>query len=126
MLPFLEQHFPVAKTAENRALAGDSLAATVSLYTAIQYPEIFGKVMLHSPYVDQDVFQMIENYTKWERLTIYHVIGRKETAVKMTDGEVADFLSMNRKLSQVLQQKKLSYFYNEFDGDHTWKYWQKT
>ena len=48
-----------------RALIGDSLGATVSLMTALQYPHTFGKVMLQSPYVDeQSIRSLVESFRR--------------------------------------------------------------
>lgn len=124
-LPYVEENFPLQKTATARALAGDSLAATASLMATINRPDIFGKVILHSPLVDEQVLNHVEQFSNWELLNIYHVIGKQETEVKMTDGKIADFLSANRKLHERLKETKAKYFYEEIEGNHTWKYWQK-
>jgi enterochelin esterase-like enzyme len=125
LVPFIQKHYPVVDNPSGRALAGDSLAATISLMTALQYPDIFGKVMLHSPYVDELVLEQVDNFTEWSKINIYHVIGTLETAVHMTDGNTADFLSLNRQLSTKLKEKAHNYIYYEIYGNHTWKYWQK-
>jgi enterochelin esterase-like enzyme len=52
------------------------------------------------------------------------VIGQDETNVQMTDGKFADFLTPNRKLHALLTERKFQTFYEEFSGDHKWKYWQ--
>jgi enterochelin esterase-like enzyme len=44
--------------------------------------------------------------------------------VKLTSGGTADFLEPNRELNNLLKNKGFSIFYEEFDGDHTWKHWQ--
>ena len=67
---------------------------------------------------------MAENFAESQLLDIYHVIGNKETEVKTTNGKVSDFLTPNRKLSNIFTQKSFTYFYEEFNGDHTWTYWQ--
>lgn len=125
LVPFIEKQFSVAETASSRALAGDSLAATISLLTALKYPNIFGKVMLHSPYIDEYVYEEVDNFKDWNRLKIYHVIGNRETEVDMTDGNTADFLAPNKELAKKLKKKPVDYFYEEIEGNHTWKYWQK-
>jgi enterochelin esterase-like enzyme len=107
-----------------RALIGDSLGATVSLMTAIQYPYTFGKVLLQSPFVDNQVLEMVENFSESQLLEIYHVVGNQETEVQTTDGKVSDFLTPNRRLSKVIVQKSLIYFFEEFNGNHTWTHWQ--
>ncbi|GAF66275.1 putative esterase [Bacillus sp. TS-2] len=125
LMPYLEKQYPIHPLAHGRTLAGDSLAATVSLMTAFKYPQSFGQVMLHSPYVDEKVLHTIKNTSNIDGLSIYHVIGLEETAVKTTDGQVLDFLEPNRQLKKCLENHNLDYEYHEFDGNHTWTYWQK-
>lgn len=108
-----------------RALSGDSLAATISLVTAAKYPNIFGKVILHSPYVDQFVLDKIEAVQDPSNFSIYHVIGTGETEVQTQVDGVQDFLQPNRALKEVIERKGFDYFYEEFEGNHTWKFWQK-
>ncbi|PAD18332.1 alpha/beta hydrolase [Shouchella clausii] len=125
LLPFLEQEMSTEPLPEARILAGDSLAATVSLQTALEYPNIFGKVVLHSPFVSEPVLEQVNQFSNSHSLTIYHVIGLEETEVTLTNGDVADFLTPNRKLNKLLEQGPFSYTYHEFQGNHTWTYWQK-
>ncbi|CAH2713447.1 hypothetical protein BACCIP111895_00583 [Neobacillus rhizosphaerae] len=124
LIPFLDNEFPTYHMGSTRALIGDSLGATVSLMTAIQYPHTFGKVLLQSPYVDDQVLELARDFSEPELVEIYHVIGNQETEVPMTDGKVSDFLSPNRDLSKIFSEKPFTYFYEEFVGNHTWTYWQ--
>jgi enterochelin esterase-like enzyme len=124
LVPFLDREYPTYHMGSTRALIGDSLAATVSLMAAIQYPHTFGKVLLQSPYVDDQVMELIRCFSDAQLLEIYHVIGNQETEVNMTNGKVSDFLSPNRALSKVISEKPFTYFYEEFNGNHTWTYWQ--
>jgi enterochelin esterase-like enzyme len=124
LVPFLDNEFPTYQMGSTRALIGDSLGATVSLMTALQYPHTFGKVLLQSPYVDEQVMDSVQVFTETELLEIYHIIGTQETEVKTTTGKTSDFLKPNRELSTLLTSKSITYFYDEFEGDHTWTYWQ--
>ncbi|MGG3564063.1 alpha/beta hydrolase-fold protein [Neobacillus rhizosphaerae] len=124
LVPFLDTEFPTYQMGTTRALIGDSLGATVSLMTAIQYPHTFGKVLLQSPYVNQKVLGLVEDFTDTQVIEIYHVIGTHETEVPTTDGQVKNFLSPNRELSKIFSEKPFTYFYEEYNGDHTWTYWQ--
>jgi enterochelin esterase-like enzyme len=92
--------------------------------TALQYPHTFGKVLLQSPYVDEKVLDAVTAFSEPQLLDIYHVIGTKETDVKTTSGEISDFLTPNRQLADLLKSRPFPYFYEEFEGDHTWKHWQ--
>jgi enterochelin esterase-like enzyme len=124
LVPFLDHEFPTYHMGSTRALIGDSLGATVSLMTALQYPHSFGKVLLQSPYVDEKVLNMVNSFTATELLEIYHIMGNQETEVQTTNGKISDFLNPNRKLSSIFTDKSFTYFYDEFNGDHTWTYWQ--
>ncbi|MDQ0230658.1 alpha/beta hydrolase [Metabacillus malikii] len=124
LVPFLDRKFPTHQVAEGRALIGDSLGATISLLTGLAYPNTFSKLILQSPYVDESVIKAVEGYASGQHLTIFHQIGIQETTVKTTDGSIQDFLTPNRKLNKILESKQFTYKYEEFAGDHTWKYWQ--
>lgn len=124
LVPFLDKEFPTYQMGLGRALLGDSLGATVSLLTALSYPHTFGKVLLQSPYVNQEVISMVSEFSETHLLTVYHVVGTQETEVETTNGKTKDFLSPNRKLHQLMEKKNFQVFYDEFHGDHTWTYWQ--
>ncbi|MEH7307945.1 alpha/beta hydrolase [Neobacillus drentensis] len=124
LVPFLDQEFPTYQMGSTRALIGDSLGGAVSLMTALQYPHTFGKVLLHSPYVDEHVLNAVKNFSEGQLLQLYHVIGKQETEVPTTNGMIKDFLTPNRELSKIISDKPITYFYEEFSGDHTWTYWQ--
>ncbi|MGG3926616.1 alpha/beta hydrolase-fold protein [Metabacillus fastidiosus] len=124
LVPYLDNQFPALKGKSEYTLIGDSLAATVSLMAGLLQPAVFTKLILQSPYVNEVVLQAVENFTSSSSPVIYHQIGDKETEVKMMDGCVKDFLTPNRELNKLLTQKGFSSFYEEFKGEHLWKYWQ--
>ncbi|MFB5282464.1 MULTISPECIES: alpha/beta hydrolase [Peribacillus] len=124
LVPFLDAEFPTYQMGYGRALIGDSLGGTVSLLTALKYPHTFGKVIMQSPLVDETVMKAVQNFEEPHLLELYHVIGTEETDVPTTDGKRANFIEPNRELHQLLNKKGFPYFYEEFKGTHTWKYWQ--
>ncbi|ANU13734.1 Putative acetyl esterase YjcH [Planococcus halocryophilus Or1] len=124
LVPFLDEKYPTYQVGMGRALIGDSLAATVSLMAALKYPNIFGRVILQSPKVGEEMLTAVEAFKSANSFTVYHVIGKEETAVKLGSGGTADFLEPNRQLNNLIKNKGFSVFYEEFEGDHTWKHWQ--
>ncbi|RFU69217.1 esterase family protein [Peribacillus saganii] len=124
LVPFLDREFPGYHMGRGRALIGDSLGATISLLTALRYPHTFGKVALQSPYVDDKVMEEVRKFQDTQLLELYHVIGKNETEVPTTDGRKKNFIEPNRELQALFQSKGFSCFYDEFDGEHSWKYWQ--
>ncbi|WP_047982358.1 alpha/beta hydrolase [Ornithinibacillus contaminans] len=126
VVPLLDDFLPTYHMGGTRALMGDSLAGTLALVTAINYPHTFGKVIMQSPLVDDMVLESVRNADHLHGLEIYHTIGTAETSVETTLKPDVDFLTPNRALNELLGQKGLTYTYKEIpDGIHTWKYWQK-
>ena len=110
----------------SRALMGDSLAGTLALITAIKYSNLFSKVIMQSPYVDEVVMSSVKQATQLHTLDIYHTIGALETNVQTLVESDVDFLTPNRKLKEFLEENGGTYTYKEIpEGKHTWKYWQQ-
>ena len=124
LVPFLDKEFPTYQMGMGRALLGDSLGATVSLLTALQYPNTFGKVILQSPMVNETVLEKVRKTEHPHLLSVYHVVGNEETEVHIKPNDVRDFLTPNRELSTLFKKQNFLYYYDEFAGNHTWKFWQ--
>lgn len=122
VIPQVENHLHVEPVA--RALMGDSLAGTFAFIVASMYPSTFQKVIMQSPFVNDIVLEQAKTMDHTS-VVIYHSIGLEETIVHTTDGQKSDFLTPNRVLNQILNEKNFTYHYEEFNGDHTWTYWQK-
>ncbi|WP_274309273.1 alpha/beta hydrolase [Solibacillus daqui] len=124
LVPYLDAEFSTSHMGGSRALIGDSMAATISLMTAIHYPNIFGKAILQSPFVDEHVLNAVRNAKNLDILSVYHIIGLLEKEVIFKDKSVKDFLTPNRELHQLFLTLGVDTFYEEFDGNHTWTYWK--
>ena len=109
----------------SRALIGDSLAGTFAWMTATTFPSSFQKIIMQSPLVNEHVLTRARTAKHIQSMEIFHSVGLEETAVATTNGETMDFLQPNRELHKILKTKCKPYFYDEFDGNHTWKYWQR-
>ena len=124
LVPYLDQEFSTYQLGSTRGVIGDSMAATVSLLAALKYPTIFSKAILQSPYVDEHVLKIVEESNNMDAVSIYHVIGKGEDKVLTTDKKIKDFLKPNRQLHKLLTSKGYKTFYEETNGNHTWKYWK--
>ena len=124
LVPYLDKEFSTNQLASSRILMGDSMAGTASLMGVVHYPNIFGKAVMHSPYVDEHVLEKIGNVKHEDSIFLYHVIGLKEDQVTMKDNQVKDFLTPNRALHDLIVTKRIPTFYEEFDGNHTWTFWK--
>lgn len=124
LLPFLMENYAVSAEYEEHVLFGDSQAATVSLLGVIKYPDVFGRAILHSPQISEDVLNLAQNMKNAHHLAIYHAVGLGENKVLTKDGSIKDFLTPNRELQRILSTLPIQYDYIELDGDHTWKTWK--
>lgn len=127
VVPFLDDLLPSYHMGQSRILMGDSLAGTLSLMTALKYPNTFSKVIMQSPLVDETVLKTAQSAKEISGLEIYHTIGTAEDDVPLTTSEDhIDFITPNRELNKILRENPLDYTYFELEnGEHTWKYWQK-
>lgn len=125
LVPYLDEQYPTYQMGKGRVLIGDSLGGTVSFMTALMYPHTFGKVIMQSPFVNESVLERAKGFTQPHVLDLYHIIGTEETTVKTTDGNISDFVAPNRELHSLLTERGFTTYYEEFNGNHTWKYWQK-
>jgi enterochelin esterase-like enzyme len=124
LVPYLDEEFSTSQLGASRVLMGDSMAATISLMTALHYPNIFGKAILQSPFVDEHVLQAVQDANNVELLSMYHIIGLQEKEIIFKDNRVEDFLTPNRALHKLIVERGIDTFYEEIDGDHTWRSWK--
>lgn len=125
LVPYLDEEFTTHQIGSGRTLMGDSMAATISLLTALHYPNIFGKAILQSPYVDEHVLQTVRDAKSPDLLATYHTIGLRENEVRFPNNPIAkDFLTPNRAMHELFVERGIETFYEELDGDHTWKTWK--
>ncbi|RUL54287.1 alpha/beta hydrolase [Lysinibacillus antri] len=124
LVPYLDQEYSTYQLGSTRGLIGDSMAATASLLATLKYPSIFSKAILQSPYVDEYVLKAVQETHNMNAVSIYHIVGKGEDKVLTTDKKIKDFLTPNRKLHDLLIAKGYNPFYEEFNGNHTWKYWK--
>jgi predicted alpha/beta superfamily hydrolase len=79
--PLIDATYRTRRGAEHTGLGGSSLGALVSLYLALKYPDVFGRVAVVSPSVwwaDHQIVHYIETLPKKQDLRIWLDIGTKE------------------------------------------------
>lgn len=125
ILPYIDQNFPTYKVANGRILLGDSLAGSIALMTALSYPRLFSQVGMFSPMFNEVVDVLADRCQFIDHLNIWQAVGKEEIDFALpTTGEHADFLTPNRELNALLDQKEVTHYYEEFDGTHRWKSWK--
>ena len=92
IMPFVARHYRVAAGPENTGLGGSSLGALISLYTASERPDVFGRILLESPSLWASNRQMIRDsraVRKWPS-RIFLATGTAEAGRKEKDQSMVD------------------------------------
>lgn len=124
LVPYIEANYAARSDVDERIVAGDSLGGTVSLHLALDYPELFQKMISLSGAFFDPTQQAIASAGNLSPLDIFMLIGLDETEVK-TDRGVFDFVTANRSAKKLLEEKGARIKYIEKPGEHLWGFWQK-
>lgn len=123
LLPYVENRYPIRQGADARLLAGDSLGGTVSLHLALDYPDLFRRVLSLSGAFLASMQERLQAEGDLSWLELYMLIGLQEESVETTRG-VFDFLAANRTARRLLEERQCRLTYLEQDGKHLWGFWQ--
>lgn len=92
IMPFLFQRYRIARGPENTGLGGSSLGAVISLYTALDRPGIFGRLLLESPSLFVSNRRLLRNsraFRQWPE-RIFMAMGTQEDGRAARDSEVIE------------------------------------
>ena len=129
VLPALEARFRIAEGASNRGLMGASFGGVASLWTAWNYPGVFGKLMLQS---GSFVFTDVGGHGRgplWDPVVAFvnqfrGDPGRVAAQVYMSCGTFESLIAYNRALVPVMQQSGLRVRFRESQDGHNWIAWR--
>jgi len=124
LVPHIEHRFAARRTIDGRIIAGDSLGATVSLHLALDYPQLFQRVLSFSGAYWESSLERIRREIDLTDLYMYMLIGLQETEV-VTERGTFNFLEKNRAARALLLQRGAHVAYFEEEGTHKWGFWQK-
>ena len=120
ILPFAKKKLNLLDTENNPgayAVLGSSLGGTISMYTGLRIPDVFGKVLTQAgafTYPSRD-FAVVD--------LVRHGHAR-EVNIWMDVGQLDFLLEDNRKMRELLQEKEYKVFYREFMGGHNYTAWR--
>src|SRR3982751_823186 len=126
--PFIDSNYRTLKDARNAALGGSSLGGLVSLYLALKYPNVFGKVAVVSPSVwwdKKEIVREVEILKRRPRLRIWLDTGTKEGG---NETEATETTMSARQLRDALlakgwkEDKDLKYF-EAVGAEHNERAW---
>jgi enterochelin esterase-like enzyme len=106
VMPFLYQHYRIARGPENTGLGGSSLGAIVSLYTAMDRPGVFGRLLLESPSLFISNRQLLKSsraFRQWPE-RIFIGIGTREAGSEDGNQQTVEDV---RELEHILRRAGL-------------------
>jgi predicted alpha/beta superfamily hydrolase len=106
VMPFVYQRYRIARGPENTGLGGSSLGALISLYTAMDRPGIFGRLLLESPSLfvsNRQSLKSSRTFRQWPA-KVFMAIGTREAGSEVRDRQVVEDV---RELERVLQRAGL-------------------
>lgn len=121
--PFIDRHYRTLSGRENTAIMGSSMGGLISLYAALEYPDVFGKAAIFSPslWFSPKMNIYLQKYKRKKVQQLYFLAGEKEGA-----GMVED-------LNRTLELLKNAGFDDEYyvktkiapDGRHAEWFWSR-
>ncbi|MGA9798103.1 MAG: alpha/beta hydrolase-fold protein [Terriglobales bacterium] len=106
VMPFLYQRYRIARGPENTGLGGSSLGAIIALYTVMDRPGIFGRLLLESPSLFVSNRQLLKSsraFRQWPA-RIFMAMGTKEAGSEDRDRQVVNDV---RELGRTLRRAGL-------------------
>ncbi|MCF8253319.1 MAG: hypothetical protein K9H61_00390 [Bacteroidia bacterium] len=120
--PYLDSAYRTHTDQMHTGIAGSSMGGLISLYGALAYPNVFGKVGVFSPalWFSDSLFEFAKNSYLDPRVNVYYVAGSNES-----EHMSSDIIRMDSIL-----KKKGALFYNssvnlKADGEHKEWFWKR-
>ena len=121
--PFVDKSFRTKAERENTIIAGSSMGGLISMYTAIEYQETFGKAIIFSPafWFAPELDDFVDKTGKEQRMKFYFLAGRQED-----NGSVAKAIwDMNNLLVEEGFGEGELFVRTHADGQHSEWYWAR-
>jgi predicted alpha/beta superfamily hydrolase len=106
VMPFVHQRYRIARGPENTGIGGSSLGAIISLYTVMECPGIFGRLLLESPSLfvsKREILNRSRVLRQWPA-KVFVAIGTREAGSEDRDRQAVEDV---RRLEQTLRRAGL-------------------
>jgi predicted alpha/beta superfamily hydrolase len=106
IMPFLYERYRIARGPENTGLGGSSMGAVIALFTVMERPGIFGRLLLESPSLSISNRQLLKSsraFRQWPE-RIFLAVGTRETGRDDRDEQTVNDV---RELERILNRSGL-------------------
>ena len=107
VMRFVQERYRIARGPENTGLGGSSLGALISLYTVIERPGVFGRLLLESPSLfvsHRRILKHSRRCRQWPE-KVFLAIGTQEAGREDKDQQVVEDV---RELERILRSAGLN------------------
>ncbi len=104
VMPFIEKRYRIARGAMNTGLGGSSYGGDIALYTALEYPDVFGHLLVESPELWIGKKQLLQDAQSAKQLPHKMYIGTG-TAEASEPTRSTDIVNQVRDLEAILVKK---------------------
>ena len=120
--PFIDSHYRTLSDRENTAIMGSSMGGLITLYTALEYPDVFGKAGVFSPslWFSPKSFEMIQKYNLKKMQKFYLLSGAKEGVQTVYNTLKADSMLRSIGFDENYLRCKIAK-----DGQHNEWFWSR-
>ena len=121
--PYIDKNYRTLSNKENTAMIGSSLGGLISVYAAIRYPKVYGKIGNFSPayWINMDSLKSYIKATKYPiSFRIYTFAGKKESTTITT--EIFSIEEILKQAGLKSSQIKTTIY---DDGEHREWFWRR-
>jgi enterochelin esterase-like enzyme len=128
VMPFVQERFRIARGSESTGLGGSSLGGLIALYTAVDRPGIFGRLLIESPSLfvsNRRMLKYSRYFRQWPK-RVYLGIGTAESGRPDKDRRfVEDLRELERLIRRAgLEDDRLRIWIDE-GANHNEAQWAK-
>lgn len=138
LVDYVDALLPTVRSRKGRGIGGLSMGGYGALKFGITYPERFGSVTAHSSAIDfghrsldrwKNYLHLLGSKQQGGPEDLYAAArqlaktGKPQPAIRMDCGTEDALLEMNRRFSAHMTKVGIPHAYEEFQGGHTWDYW---
>lgn len=129
LVPFIDKNYLTINNPNKRLIIGDSYAGLISLYIAFTRNDLFANIYSQSGYLSFNNEKIIKLFSEQDTkpVKIFLDIGtyEKKVGADFLPASELDFITANRKMKEVLHEKKYDFLYKEYNEGHTWGNWRR-
>jgi predicted alpha/beta superfamily hydrolase len=120
--PYIDEHFRTLPGRDYTGIGGSSLGANISMFAAVEYQAVFGKVGIFSPafWFSDSIYQYIVNKGIQEELHIYFIAGTNESSTM-----ISDMQAVRDTLTYAGVEENDMHFISSPDGAHSEWFWAR-